>query len=260
MCHSVNLAIAATLQSGAVTSASAMVPCAWFPEAAEFCRMCPQFDIGVHLTLTCEWRDYKWRPVSSVAPSSKLVDRCGYFHESATQLTDVPVHEIRTELDAQIALARAAGMSPTHIDSHAFSLASPTLIEVYLSVAESHQLSPLLNPFWHTFSLHRGSPRGACVKVDRVFVADPDRTPPSRLEDCYMSFISQLKPGLSELLVHPGFDCSELEAITKGHEAFGSQWRQRDFDILSSARFRDELKRARVHLVNWGTIRSSGAP
>ena len=55
MCHATLPAIDELMAFGLVTSASVMVPCPWFLEAASWHRRNPQFDLGIHLTLTSEW-------------------------------------------------------------------------------------------------------------------------------------------------------------------------------------------------------------
>ena len=47
------------LDVGLLSSAATMVPCSWFPATAEFCRANaghPHLDMGIHLTLTSEYR------------------------------------------------------------------------------------------------------------------------------------------------------------------------------------------------------------
>src|SRR5437870_8247137 len=51
MSHSVNRAIEEALENHWVTSASVMVPCSWFPEAAHWAQTHADADLGVHLTL-----------------------------------------------------------------------------------------------------------------------------------------------------------------------------------------------------------------
>ena len=49
MCHSVNAATFKALDEQAISSASAMVPCPWFSEVAEYARGNPGNDLGVHV-------------------------------------------------------------------------------------------------------------------------------------------------------------------------------------------------------------------
>ena len=56
-----------------------MVPCPWFREIAEAAAADPVLDLGIHLTLTSEWANYRWAPISTVSRASGLIDDEGYF-------------------------------------------------------------------------------------------------------------------------------------------------------------------------------------
>ena len=119
MCHSVNEATILALEGGIVTSGSIMVPCPWFLEIAEYCRENPEADLGIHITLTSEWKHYRWRPVSSINKVPGLIDEEGYLWHSEE---DVAKHaspaEVEIEIRAQVQRAIDFGIKPTHIDTH----------------------------------------------------------------------------------------------------------------------------------------------
>jgi predicted glycoside hydrolase/deacetylase ChbG (UPF0249 family) len=89
--HSANVATFRSMVDGVATSATLMVPCPWAREAG---RMCEGFAIGVHLTLTSEYRGYRWR---SLTNGASLHDDEGFFPtttevalERATRRTRAP--------------------------------------------------------------------------------------------------------------------------------------------------------------------------
>src|ERR1700722_18822739 len=56
--HSANVAAFRSIVYGVATSATIMVPCPWAREAAYMLKDSP---VGVHLTLTSEYRGHRWR-------------------------------------------------------------------------------------------------------------------------------------------------------------------------------------------------------
>src|SRR5271170_7399294 len=91
--HSVNAAAIAALESGAITSASIMVPCPWFPEIADYAKTHPDADFGLHLTMTSERVYYRWGPVAPKDKVPSLVDANGYFHHDWSRDTHIDPKE-----------------------------------------------------------------------------------------------------------------------------------------------------------------------
>jgi predicted glycoside hydrolase/deacetylase ChbG (UPF0249 family) len=54
MTHGANSAFAELFACGSCSAGSVMVPCPWFPEAADLAVTNRELDVGVHLTLTSE--------------------------------------------------------------------------------------------------------------------------------------------------------------------------------------------------------------
>jgi hypothetical protein len=249
--HSVDAASFDGLDKGAVTSASIMVPTPWVTEVAAYARAHPNADLGLHLTLTSEWETYRW---GSVAPADKvmsLLDSAGTFpnDEKLVAQRANPV-EVELELRAQINRALSLGIRPTHLDSHMGSLfTTPALIATYVKVAHDFHL-----PFLAVKGTPLAAPQAGLapqdVVLDAVVIAGPE-IPRDQWLAFYLKSIAELKPGVTEMIVHLGHDDSELQAVTVNHEPYGSAWRQRDYDAMNSAEFKKALKDNKVILVTW---------
>ncbi|HEU4749338.1 MAG TPA: polysaccharide deacetylase family protein [Gemmatimonadaceae bacterium] len=249
--HSVNAASLEALDNGAISSASVMVPTPWIAEVAAYARTHPNADLGLHLTITSEWETYRW---GSVAPADKvpsLLDSAGTFPSEVSQVVArAKPAEVERELRAQVDRALALGIRPTHLDSHMGALfATPELIATYVRVARAYRL-----PFLALRGDRRAKPQPPLsesdVLLDTVLIAGPE-VPRDRWKEFYLTSIANLKPGLTELIVHLGRDDSELQAVTVNHEPYGSAWRQRDYDVLTSAEFRKALKDNDIIVVTW---------
>jgi len=73
------------IQKDVVTSGIVMVPCPWFPEIAAYARERPELDLGLHLTMTSEWKYLRWRPVASPEKVKGLLDEEGFIWRSERQ-------------------------------------------------------------------------------------------------------------------------------------------------------------------------------
>src|SRR6185312_2975876 len=145
MMHSTDRAAFEALSKHWITSATIIVPCPWFPEAAAFARDLAG-DYGLHLALNSEWKAYRWGPVSARAAVPSLLDKDGYFPPLTSDVVEhAKMDDVERELRAQIEKARAAGIQITHLDAHMETLwATPELIAVYQRVGREYGLPVLL--------------------------------------------------------------------------------------------------------------------
>ena len=86
MNHSANEGTIKALKTGAVTSSTIMVCCPWAEGAIEFASKQPQANLGVHTTLTSEWKRYKWGPVLGRTAVPSLCTDKGYFYEDVMEI------------------------------------------------------------------------------------------------------------------------------------------------------------------------------
>jgi len=138
------------MTKGAATSCSVMMPCGWVPGYIHYWKEHPQTDAGLHLTLTSEWKDYRWGPLAGKQAVPGLVDNEGDLWSS---VEDVVKHasadEVYTEIKAQLDRAKTMGFVPTHLDSHMGTLfASPAFIQMYVKLGMENHI-PVMMPAGH---------------------------------------------------------------------------------------------------------------
>ena len=209
MAHSVNVGVYHALRDGVASSATLMVPCPWAREAAATYQ---GEDVGVHLTLTAEHRNYRWGPVTQ-APS--LLGGGGGFPATVEDLWDhADLTEVRRECKAQIERAILWGFDVTHLDSHMGTLQlRAEFFDVYLDMAVEFGL-PLRLSGQATESLigfpfrSLASDEGVLYPDHFVYVAGVG----SRA--AVAEALADLRPGVTEIYVHPAVDAPELRAIT----------------------------------------------
>lgn len=250
--HSVDAASFNALDKGGVTSASIMVPCPWLNEVAAYAKEHPTADLGLHLTLTSEWKIYRWGPVEARDKVPSLLDPSGYlWPETGPAVQNIKAEEAEREIRAQVERAIAAGIHPSHVDSHMGVLFSrPDLFAAYVKVAHDYHL-----PF---LAVRVADERAKLLSllsekdaiVDSIVMANPT-VHAGQWKESYGNAIMNLKPGLSEMIVHLGHDDAELQAVTIDHPDFGSAWRQRDYDFVTSPQFQKMLGENHIVLIKW---------
>ena len=253
MAHSINAATIKAFETGMVNSGSIMVPCPWLPEIAAYARSNPNADLGLHLTLTSEWQLYRWGSVLSKDRVSTLFDTNGYLYptESAAAARISP-KEAEAEIRAQIERAKAFGIQPTHLDSHMGTLyQTKELFETLIRVARDNKLPTRivkaqldLNPYLKDLL----GPND--IIIEGVISIGPSVSAEG-WANYYLDAVKKLPNGVTEMIVHLAYDDAEMKGISFEHPDWGSEWRQRDFDLVTSKAFRDALQANNVKLITW---------
>jgi predicted glycoside hydrolase/deacetylase ChbG (UPF0249 family) len=256
MAHSVDLATIKAFQSGLVNSGSIMVPCPWLPEIAAYARDNPQADLGLHLTLTSEWTQLRWGPVSSKDRVGSLLDSNGYFRLTETEAAKyADPKEVEVELRAQIERAKSLGIVPTHLDSHMGTLyQNKALFDVFMRVAREQKLPVRVARSWFTRADFLADSLSANdVFIDRVLDINPSVAPEDWAK-FYSDALRNLQPGVTEVVIHLAHDDGEMQGATSDHPNWGAAWRQRDFDFFTSDAFRKVLAENNIKLITWRDI------
>ena len=227
-CHAANVGAFEALDTGPATCGSVMVPCPWFAEAAGYARERPGVDLGVHLTLNCEYAHYRWGPVLGAAAVPSLVDADGAFpQEVATVAERARPDEVERELRAQVEGALAAGIDVTHLDAHMGAVMLPPFAEVYAGLALEFRL-PLFVVQPDEAALGAlGSETSLPVYrrvIERLeaggipildgFEGNSLHFELGRGEAHNRARLAKLGSGVSYLICHPARGGEELEAIT----------------------------------------------
>jgi predicted glycoside hydrolase/deacetylase ChbG (UPF0249 family) len=264
MSHSVNMATIDAMEKGIVSSASILVPPAWFPEFADYAKKHPEKDYGIHLTLTSEWEFYRWGPVAPREKVPSLVDEQGYLWDNVALVAkNVKAEEAEIELRAQIDRAKQFGVPLTHLDTHMGALFSrPDLTEVYAKLAVEYDLPVLfIRQFPALLALEYPglAARGpSLVKqldafklpiLDNIGQFYGGDTHEGRQQQ-YIDFLDGLKPGVSELIIHCGYDNPELQAITES-----SSRRDGDRRIFMDPATAALVKELGIEVITWKQFR-----
>ena len=253
---------------GVMSSAATMVPCPWFPATAAFYRAqpAPGPDLGIHLTLNSEWGGYRWGPISTCDPASGLLDDQGYLHR---RTEPVRLHgradAIAAELRAQVARATAAGIEPTHVDSHMFCLLHPRLLPIYLDLARELRLPPFVPRLDLAALLDWGfDAEAAQTMLDLLREAEHDglplfdhvaemslTDPDDRLAQA-KAHLAAIPPGLTNFIFHPSHDTPELAAMAR-------DWRCRvaDHALFTAEAWRAAVRDAGIQVIGFRALRDA---
>jgi predicted glycoside hydrolase/deacetylase ChbG (UPF0249 family) len=125
------------------------------------------------------------------------------------------------------------------------------LFDVMLRVAHEYKLPIFVTRDWFAnYPYLQQSLGPGDIVLDHTVTIEPE-VPPEKWAEFYINALKNLKPGVTEFVIHPGFDDEELRAATRERSTWGSAWRQRDYDFFTSAQFREILAQEKIKLITW---------
>jgi hypothetical protein len=248
--HASNVASIRCYREGVMRDVELMAVGPWFPEAVRMLRENPGLDVGLHLALTSEWDNVKWRPLTA-APS--LVEPTGFLfpmiwagpaYGKDRALREQPwrLEEIERELRAQIALTKREVPQLSHLSDHmGFGSLGPQVEALVARLAAEHGLAT--------------GPEASGVG----FVGWDGRpvTPEEKVAS-FARVLEGLRPGTWIFVDHPSLDGDEMRAVHHvGYETVAVD-RQGVTDAWTSPRALEVVRRRGIELVGYKDLAASG--
>lgn len=209
--HAANIACITSYKEGIMRSVEIMVPCPWYPEAVKMLNDNPGLDVGVHLVMTSEWENMKWRPLTGY---SSITDERGYFFPMVWSNDNYPpektfresnwtIEDVEKELRVQIELAKRDIKNLSHISSHmGFQSADPAIKNLVESLAKEYDLFIDMES----------------IEIKRLnFKRDKEASFEAQ-EKAFAQSLKNLEPGTYLFVEHPALNTPELETI--GHRGY----------------------------------------
>jgi len=247
--HTANLACIKSYKEGIVRSVEVMVPCAWFPEAVKMLNANRGLDVGVHVVLTSEWENIKWRPLTKAA---SLTDADGYFYPTIWRRKNAPagaalrdakwkIEEIEAEMRAQIELAVRKIPHISHMTGHMGSGSwDPKIKALWTKLAGEYKLDISTSEYGvQRFPGYRG----AKTRQERT--------------DKFMKALDALKPGTYLFVEHPGLDTAEMRAI--GHKGYYDVAKDRNAvtELFVNDKVKKKIKELGINLISYADLKKA---
>lgn len=246
--HATNTGIVKTFADGIATSVEIMVPTPWYPEAIAMLAEMPNVDVGIHLTLTSEWTNVKWRPLTG--PSS-ITDERGYFYPmiwpnerlgkgAAIQDHDWSIGDMERELRAQIEMAKRDIPQLSHMSAHMGCLnINEETKALYNRLGKEYGLDIFLEDH----------------EVQRMPGLGDNTLPPEQRVVRFIENLKGLQPGTWLFVEHPADDFPEQQAI--GHPGYEhvAQDRYGVMQMLTDKRVKNAIAELGIELVSYGDLK-----
>jgi hypothetical protein len=264
MCEEANIAVQSYILKGDVLSAAVMMPCPNADEIVEWAKKQPTADIGVHLTLTSEWKKYRWTTITDPEKVPGLIDPEGkMWHEVPDVVMHASPKEVEKEIQAQIDKMIQMGLKPSHIDTHMGTLyGSPEFAKVFFETAVKYNIPanaidlsdkdvadyyraagyPIndeMIKFLETYPL---------PKLDN-FTSAPDGKTYENKKENFIKLVQSLKPGLTEIIFHPSILTENLKSITGS-----AQQRAWEAQMFSDPEIKQFFKDNDIEITTWTEI------
>jgi predicted glycoside hydrolase/deacetylase ChbG (UPF0249 family) len=264
MCEEANEAAIQYLSTDKIQSAAIMMTCEYAADMIEWAKKNPSEDIGLHLTLTSEWKTYRWGPLASPNEVPGLLDPDQKLWRDVRSVVEhASAGEVEKEIRAQIQRSIDMGYRPDHIDTHMGTLyGHPEFIKAFFSVAQEYRIPAnvieVSDPAVLAEFRNQGYPITDEVvkmisdyklpKLD-YFTSAPEGKSYDEKVEKFKALIRSLKPGITEIIFHPSVQTENLKTIT-------NSWQQRAWEakMFSDPDLENFFKSEGIIFTNWNDL------
>lgn len=252
MGHAANQAAIRLFEKWGNVSASVMMPCHWAYDFIQRVKKYPQFDVGIHATLTCEWDYCRWRPLLDRKTVPGLVDRNGFMWKSNQELLGAMTNdEFEKEINRQIRQALEWELSPTHLDNHMWTAGgNEQLFKTYVEISQIYGLVPHIpekelkdNKIKEMVNKSNLPVVNKRVKLKRGI---DYRTIKERI---YRQ-LDEVKAGLNVITIHPVIDTPEIRVVIPSWEE-----RYEEYQVFMEDETYQKIEESGIKLVTWKNIK-----
>lgn len=241
--HSGNEALIKCSKEGIQQSIEVIVPSPWFPEAVKMLTENPGIDVGIHLAITSEWDNVKWRPLTD---AKSIRDSNGYFYPMVWANKNYPgqslkesgwkTEDIEKEFRAQIEMALKLIPRISHLSSHMGC--------TYLSDEVKAMTKKLAKEYKIDIDLEE-------LNIPHIGYEGPSKTAAEK-EESFIKMLDKLEPGKTYMFLdHPGFDNEELKAVHHiGYENVAAD-RQGVTDLFTSEKIKVAIAARKIELISY---------
>ncbi len=263
------------LTRGAATSCSVMMPCSWVPSFVHFLKQHPNIDAGLHLTLTSEWSEYRWAPLTGKSAAPGLTDSEGdLWPDVADVVNHASADEVDKEIRAQLDRARSMGFEPTHLDSHMGTLfAEARFLDKYVRLGIENHIPVMLPGGQDKLIQQQMNASDATIKMMRVIgktlwaaglpvlddlhnfsydwkipdsISNDDQKLQSFKTEKYIAALKLLQPGITMMIMH----CTAPSETFKYISGSGPL-RKADLLAMLNPAFKKALKDEGIIVTTW---------
>ena len=253
---------------GVVTSSGLLLNMPALSDAVDLSRRHPGLDTGIHINLT--WG----KPISApgriptlVGKDGRFAGKCGLIFSLLTGR--VKASHLEEEISAQIERFLDTGLTPYHIDTHQHLHAIPSVMRVFIKMAAEYAIPCLRIP------KERLSPHPTALAV-RLFLMISNRETGvdsgiissdyfagiamtgkwnEKKKEKVRRLIFSLRPGITELMCHPGYADPGLVSVSRLVEE-----RQEELNVLTSPLLQKWLREAGVTLTSYRDVVNERRP